>query len=81
MTATETIRSPITLRLAVGSFMVVSKVYAFDPAERRASVRLKTEYGYLLETVSLDELEALDADRNLLDVESIVRRMAIEVFA
>lgn len=71
--------SPITLRLASASYPTVGRVYAFDPARRLASVRFDGLYGRAIDTVSLDDLEAITPDRSLVDVETIVRRMAKEI--
>lgn len=72
---------PITLRIASGSFMKVTRVYAFDASTGRASVRIEGHGQTMIETVSLSELEALDANRRFVDVEATVRRAAGEVIA
>jgi squalene cyclase len=67
----------ITLRRNWGSHPVVIRVLAYDPNTGQASVvfrdRDKTEF---LETVPLEELEALDEDRQYVDVAEEVRLRA-----
>lgn len=70
--------TPVTLRVASGSLMPVSRVYAYQPGRGRVLVRLDAHDGPELDCFSLDELEALTPDGRFADVESIVRRMAKE---
>lgn len=69
----------ITLRLASGSYPTVGRVYAFSPASNKACVRFEYDDGPSIETVTLDELEAVTEDRRRFEVEPIVRRMAKEI--
>lgn len=71
--------TPVTLRVASGSLAEVGRVYAFQPGRSRVVVRLNTPDGPEIDSLSLDELEALTPDRRFVDVESVVRRMAKEI--
>lgn len=75
--STETV-----LQLNFGSHQRVTKVYCFDPIQRRVSIRLKCQWGTgdSIDTVDLDELEAI-RDGKYLDIAETVRRMAREVIA
>ena len=81
MTATKS-ETGTVLQLSSGSHPRITRVYCYDPIQRRASVRLACKYGSgdSIDTVALDEIEAV-RDGRYLDAEEAVRRMAREVIA
>ena len=67
------------LRMNYGSRAVIKKVYAYDPNTKTASVLLSYSGLSRIDTVSLEELEALDENGNYLNVEAIVSRTALDL--
>jgi hypothetical protein len=72
----------VILQLNFGSHQRVTRVYCYDPYTRRASVRLRSEYGTgdAIDTIGLEELEALRAGK-FIDVAQVVVSMAREIIA
>ena len=67
----------ITLQANWGSYPVVVRVYTFDPFDFTAHVRYRySDRTERDDTVSLDELQALDERRHYVDVEEVVRQRA-----